>query len=327
MHEIHNVRDYLIDVLSDDAFTKHVSARYFDLHVAQDYEFIELLKQRKQTVDDVKDGMVDAIAGDIEKWRDSIKGIIPKCDDTERALIIVSNRFDCDIVPIDGIVVGSDAVASDDVAAFKKLVRSVSVPFESFDVSCLKYSEMSRIPSMLARRTYMTSIDDLHARNDKVDFDGECWAYAFEMQPIEEIMAYDVLVPHMYSEDERAVFVSELISEITFFGFDIDDGENEKQENVDKLEESIKAIDELKDSSELDAIDGDGYQAFKPSAVGIDEMYDRLGIEPPSALMRAMNHRIDDAVMVMSMNHRLDIYRDAYEAVMDDDVRREWVNG
>lgn len=326
MSEIHNVRDYLINVLSDVEFIHHVAERYFDLHVAQDYEFVELLKQRKQTVTGVKDDIVTGITDDISKWSEKIKSIEPNVDDDERALIIVSNRFDCDIVPVEEIIDDNDAISSDDSAAFRKLMRSVSVPFESFDVSCLKYSEMSRIPSMLARRTYMTSIDDLHARNDKVDFDGECWAYAFEMQPIEEIMAYDVLVPHMYSEDERAVFVSELISEITFFGFDIDDGENEKQENVDKLEESIKAIDELKDNDELDVIDGDGYQAFKPATIGIDEMYDRLGIEPPSALMRAINRRIDDAIMVIMMNHRLDIYRDAYEAVMDDDVRREWIS-
>ena len=324
MYDIRNVRDYLIYVLSDCDFVKHVAERYFDLHVAQDYEFIELLKQHSQTVSDVKDGIVTGIADDIKKWRDSISNIAPKFDDGEESLIIVSHRFDCDIVPIDDILDGSENVSDDDVASLTSIIRSISVPCESFDVSCLKYSEMNRIPAMLARKKYLTSIDDLRNDNDRSDFDNECWAYAFEMQPIEEIMAYDVLVPHMYSDDDKAVFVSELISEITFFGFNISDSENEKQENVEKLNESRKTLDELKNNGDLDSVDSDGYQAFKP--VNLDDMYTKLGIEPPSAVMRAINRHIDDAVIVMSMNQRPDIYRDAYETVMADDAKRKLVN-
>lgn len=325
MYDIRNVRDYLIDVLSDRDFVKHVTERYFDLHVAQDYEFIELLKQRSQTISDVKDGIATGIADDIEKWRESIQNIAPEIDDGEASLIIVSRRFDCDIVPIEDILDDAENVSDDDITALGGIIRSISVPCESFDVSCLKYSEMNRIPSMLARKKYLTSIDDLHNNDNKYDFDNECLAYAFEMQPIEEIMAYDVLVPHMYSDDDKVVFVSELISEITFFEFDIDDSENDKQENVDKLNESRKALDELKNNWELDSIDGDGYQAFRP--VNLEDMYTRFGIAPPSAVMRAINRHIDDAVIVMSMNQRLDIYRDAYETVMADGTRRKLIDG
>ena len=324
MYDIRNVRDYLIDVLSDCDFVKHVAERYFDLHVAQDYEFTELLKQHSQDVSDVKDGIVTGIADDIEKWRESIQNIALEIDDGEVSLIIVSHRFDCDIVPIEDILDDAENVSDDDITALGCIIRSISVPCESFDVSCLKYSEMNRIPSMLARKKYLTSIDDLHNDDNKHDFDNECWAYAFEMQPIEEIMAYDVLVPHMYSDDDKAVFVSELISEITFFGFDISDSENEKQENVEKLNESRKTLDELKNNCDLDSVDSDGYQTFIP--VNLDDMYTKLGIEPPSAVMRAINRHIDDAVIVMSMNQRLDIYRDAYETVMADGTRRKLVN-
>ena len=313
MDRIVNVLDFLADELGDPMNRSAICESYYDMYCANDDEFQHECKLQGMNPDEIRTKTIRRLGIAMSDWLSQISDITPVIEG-DGGIIVVSKTYDIDLV--------------DNPAPYDDSDTYLPVPVMSYDVTLAKYDEVPNIPKYLADNPHASTPDELFAW--KGDREIAFQTYAFEFDEMRVMLGYDVAVPTFFSKKHECEFTSALISEMTFFGWDVLDADEDKGKMIDELTERVDECRRLlgetdvEDSEGTPSADGDddSGNSGTASCMSFDEMLERHGIKPKTRPVRDRNKTIEDGIYVLMYNNALEEYGWLYNLIQSKNMTR-----
>lgn len=305
MDRIVNVLDFLAEELNEPGNRSAICESYYDMYCANDDEFQHECKLQGLEPDEIRAKTICRLGIAVSDWLSQISDITPIIEG-DGGIIVVSKTYDIDLV--------------DNPAPFDDSDTYLPVPVLSYSVTLAKYDEIPNIPKYLADNPHASTPDELSAwRGDReISFQ----TYAFEFDEMRVMLGYDVAVPTFFSKKHECEFTSALISEMTFFGWDVLDADEDKGKMIEELTERVDECrrllgeDDAESSGKLSLDDADDSEEPSPAPyMSFEEMLERHGIKPKTQPVRDRDKAIEDGIYVLMYNNALDEYGWLYNLI------------